>query len=396
MKIPKIAKSVGCIDDELIVKAIESKKKVTHNIWFKCGALAACFTATVIISSIIFPLFFSKNVTSDKTDNRYKDYNIYANETAIIWPWESLTVYEKYTQLAIEDVKYASRGGPISQSLVGELIGTYSVSGYDEYTESKPTSDFEVYQLKYADRTQFVAVMMEGSYYVFKNDEYSPPDTLGELFSLVDFPKTVQLYRFSENGDGADKKHFELYNDDYVWTVLEDCKEAPFVEDKNWNSFDRDYLSFTISSETLGVYKVAMYITEDGFLWTNAFSWQYLFNIGQDAAKKIIKYAKENSEQAEFEPYSKSVAGKIVDITEEYILVDDSILCNNPAEGITYKILLNDLRVTRYIDKGCVKINDTVLVYYNGEINAENEHTINTATYITEATISFEDISVTE
>ena len=78
------------------------------------------------------------------------------------------------------------------------------------------------------------------------------------------------------------------------------------------------------------------------------------------------------------------------------MLVDDSILCNNPAKGITYKILLNDLRVTRYIDEGCVKINDTVLVYYNGEINAENEHTINTATYITEATISFEDVFVTE
>ena len=396
MKIPKIAKSVGCIDDELIVKAIESKKKVTHNIWLKCGALAACITATVIISSIIFPLFFSKNVTSDKTDNRYKDYNIYTNETAIIWPWEYLTIYEKYTELTMQGIKYVSRGGSVSEALIGELIGTYSVSGYDEYTESKPTSDFEVYQLKYADKSQFVAVKMKESYYVFKNDTYAPPHTLGELFKLVDFSKAFELNRFSENGDGADKKHFKLNSDDYVWNILESCKDAPFIEDQNWNSFDRNYLSFSITSETLGVYKVAMYITEDGFLWTNAFSWQYLFNIGQDAAGKIIKYAKENSEQAEFEPYSKSVAGKIVDITEEYILVDDSILCDNPAEGIAYKILLNDLRVTRYIDKGGVKINDTVLVYYNGEINAENEHTINTATYITEATISFEDISVTE
>lgn len=396
MKIPKIAKAVSCIDDELIVKAIESKKKVTHNIWFKCGALAACFTATVIISSIILPLFFSKNVTSDKTDNRYKDYNIYANATAIIWPWENLTIYEKYTELTMQGIKYVSRGGSVSETLIGELIGTYSVSGYNEYTESKPTSDFEVYQLKYADKSQFVAVKMKDSYYVFKNDTYAPPHTLGELFKLVDFSKAFELNRFSENGDGADKKHFKLNSDDYVWNILESCKDAPFIEDQNWTSFDRNYLSFSITSETLGVYKVAMYITEDGFLWTNAFSWQYLFNIGQDAAGKIIKYAKENSEQAEFEPYSKSVAGKIVDITEEYIWVDDSILCNNPAEGITYKILLNDPRVTRYIDKGCVKINDTVLVYYNGEINAENEHTINTSTYISKATISFEDISVNE
>ena len=32
------------------------------------------------------------------------------------------------------------------------------------------------------------------------------------------------------------------------------------------------YISFTITSEALGVYKHAMYITEDGYFWTNAFN----------------------------------------------------------------------------------------------------------------------------
>lgn len=48
-----------------------------------------------------------------------------------------------------------------------------------------------------------------------------------------------------------------------------------------------------------------MYVTVDGYLWTNAFNYQYLFNIGEDAASKIIKYAKENSTEAEYEAVSE-------------------------------------------------------------------------------------------
>ena len=54
-----------------------------------------------------------------------------------------------------------------------------------------------------------------------------------------------------------------------------------------WVAHDREYYSFTITSETLGVYKVAMYVTVDGYLWTNAFNYQYLFNIGEDAAGSL-------------------------------------------------------------------------------------------------------------
>ena len=79
------------------------------------------------------------------------------------------------------------------------------------------------------------------------------------------------------SGDGPDDKHYELNSDDYIWSVLTECNDAAFVEDDKWMVHDREYLSFTITSEVLGVYRVAMYVTEDGYLWTNAFSYQYLF-----------------------------------------------------------------------------------------------------------------------
>lgn len=105
----------------------------------------------------------------------------------------------------------------------------------------KYTEEFEVYKLKDAAQSQFVAVKMEGKYYVFKNDKYAPPSTLGELFDLVDLSKVIELNTFSENGDGPNKNHFVLNNDDYVWEVLAGCENADFVEDDKWKVHDRDY-----------------------------------------------------------------------------------------------------------------------------------------------------------
>lgn len=105
---------------------------------------------------------------------------------------------------------------------------------------------------------------------------------------------------------------------------------------------------------------------------------------------------KKKSIETEYEAYRNSVAGTIVEITEEYILVDDSILCKNPADGITYKVLLNDLRISRYVDYGIVKVGDTVQISYEGEIDETNDNTITSAISASKATISNGDVLIPE
>lgn len=391
MKTPRTANVVGHIDDDLITAAAECKKKTKHSPWLKWGSIAACFALLVIAGTAILPsLFGGDGGTTDK----YKDF-IQAGESAIIWPWEYQTVYEKYTELKFDGIEYLGRGREVSASHVGEIIGNHTVVGYDEINSGKKyTEEFEVYKLKDAAQSQFVAVKMEGKYYVFKNDKYAPPSTLSELFNLVDLPKVIELNEFSENGDGPNKNHYVLNNDDYVWEVLAGCKNADFVEDDKWTVHKRDHLSFTVTSETLGVYRVAMYVTADGYLWTNAFSYQYLFNIGEDAAGKIIKYAKENSAEAEYKPYQNRIVGKVVEVADEYIVIDDTVLCNNPSDGTTYKVLLNDLRISRYVDHEIIKVGSTVQITFEGEIDEAN--IIDSAVSASNVKISGGDVLIPE
>ena len=242
MKIPRIANAIGQIDDDLVAGAAKCKTKNKKH-WLKWSFLAACFAVLVIAGAAILPSLFGENVTPDGTDGRYKNYNIYVNNSAIAWPWEYRTVYEKYTNVEIDGIEYHGKGHAVSEALVGKSIGNYTVVGYDEINnEKKYTAEFEAYALKDIAQSQFIAVKMENSYYVFQGDEYAPPSTLGELMDAVDLSKVVELKYFSENDNSPDSKHFALNSDDYVWEVLSDCRNASFVEDQTWTVGDRSYL----------------------------------------------------------------------------------------------------------------------------------------------------------
>ena len=149
----------------------------------------------------------------------------------------------------------------------------------------------------------------------------------------------------------------------------------------------REYLGFSVSSNVLGVQNVALYVTKDGYLWTNVFGPQYLYDIGEEAAGKIIQHCRENSAEIEAQPFANAIIGTITEITEEYFLVDDSSLCKDPKDGITYKVLLNDIRISRYVQKNYVKVGDMVEVLYRDQIDEVNEHTIREATSALKVTI---------
>ncbi|MBP5249429.1 MAG: hypothetical protein J6Z46_05425 [Lachnospiraceae bacterium] len=390
MKISRTAKAVGYLDEDLIAEAEGTKKNKGLRTWIGWGSLAAGLVLLVTAGAVLVPKLFAK------TDaGRYKEYHVAVSESNIIWPWEQLTTGEKYTGAEIDGRTYYSKMRTVTEALTGEKIGTYTISGYDQIGDKEYEIEADAYRIRDVSANEYVAVQLDGDLYVFRREGYIPPMTLGELFAMADLPKVIKLRQFSENGDGPDTKHFELKDDRYIWDILTECADAAFVEDQDWFAGGSDYICFSVTSEALGVYKNAMYVTADGYLWTNAFDYQYFFEIGRDAASKIIEYSKKNSSGTEYEPYLNAVAGTVTEINETYITVDDTAICRDPKKGLSYKILLNDKRLTRYVNSGMLKAGDLVQVLYRGGLD-EAAMIIDTATQIDRAYLSSGNVSVRE
>lgn len=363
MKTPRIVHSVGYIDEELIAEAGREGAAAKKAPWIKIGVLAACLTVIVAAVAIIAPML-------DREENIINpdlgDKDIVFGESAIVWPWEYKTVYEKYLSLKLDGREYGGRGREISAELLGERLGSAEARGEDIYTDKTYETSFDVYSIKNVSQKYLIAAKMGEKYYVF--DAHEPYDfsTLGDMMNAYGLPNNLELNRFSE------EENYYLLNDDKeIWALLGNCREAAAVTEE-WNLSKRAHISFTVTSEALGTYKTVMYITEDGYLWTNAFDYGYVFNIGEDAAEKIISHAKANSTQVEPEPYYYSLCGRISRVEDGYFILDDTELCTDPKNGKTYKIMTEDIRIKRCIEFARIGVGDIVEVKYDGTIKDGN------------------------
>ncbi len=401
MKKYDLLDAIGNADDEF-VKETKEKKKQNKRLWTTLGSVAACL---VLVMAIPMALnFFNigggdndgeinihNGVFSVEDLNRpYKDISIAAGEKGYVWRWDERPVYEQYTELKIDGVEFTGRSVRIDADKVGEKIGKKTLTGYashpNDFPEGPRYKMFEVYEIKNVSPDSLVAVLMDGRYYVFIGDR-KPPVTFGEVLDKYGLATVLELSRFTKNDMDKDEEYYQLTDDAYIWEVLRSCGDAQKTDTDNWNRYDRNFISFTVTSDALGVYKHAMYITDDGYLWTNAFDYAHMYNIGTDAAEKIISYAMSSSTEAKPEPFRRAIVGTIVEITDEYMLVNDGVLCENPEDGISFKVMLNDVRISRYVTSGTVKLNETVKVEYDGKIDVENGYVIYDAISVNEAII---------
>ncbi len=404
MKKYDLLEAIGNADDEFVREA-KQKKKTNKRVWGTLGSIAACLVLVMAIPIALnfFNVFdggsdgssdghITNGVLSVEDLNRpYKNIYISASEVTHVWKWDEKTVYEQYTMLEMEGIDFVGRGREIDSVNVGEKISKQTLSGVAEHPSDFPQGlrykMFEVYEIKNVSPSRLVAVLMEGRYYVFKSEKYDPPATFGEVLDEYGLSSTLELARFTKKDMDKDEQYFSLTDDAYIWEVLTSCRNAEKVNTDNWNRYDRNYISFTATSDMLGVYKKGMTVTEDGYLWTNMFDYAYLYYIGEDASEKIISYVMSHSTETKVEPYNKTIVGTIVEITDDYMLVNDAVLCENPKDGISFKVMLDDLQISRYVSAGIVGLNDTVQIVYEGKIDVENDYTIYNATSAAIATI---------
>ena len=375
MKREKISEIIDNIDIKYVDEAIsyegktKSSKKKT---WYRWGTVAACFALLVVVGTKVIPMLTEGE---DVSHSKYK-YHVLGMEDYIEWPWEYKSIGEKYQTIVYDGREYSIKSGnPISADVMGSQLGTGEATGIDVYTDRKYTENFQVYEIRGVSEQKLVAAGMDGEYYVYQiSEEDKKPATFGELMALYGLEDNLEFKHYTVYEGYKGQEYYTVNDDSYIWQILSECDEA--VLDNSKDSFDRDnrnYLSFTATSDALGVYKRVVYISEDGYFATNIFDYSYIYFIGIDAARNIINYADNNSKIEKPESYEPTVSGTLIEISDDYILIDDSVLCNNKEDSTVYKIFISDIRIKRCIYNTEIKVGDIVVVKYKGEISQNNE-----------------------
>ena len=387
MKAKNMMEALNDVDYDMVEQALEERKG-TKQTWIKWVAAAAC--AVLVLGVGAFLLFGQQNrKPGDPSGGRWVTDGRYLiqerGETAILWPWEYRTPMERYETMTLDGTPYHTRAREIREELLAESLGVCETEGYDPYTETSYPAEFEVRAIRGVDPAQLVAVDLEGTWVVFVKGllgEFPMPETLGEWMDACSLPDNLPLERFSN----ANGEWYLADSDETVWQVLSECREAPCRIDDTVGPGESRYISFTATSEALGVYKKALTVSEDGRLFTNLMEYGYVFEIGEEAAGRIIKSVTKHCKKTEVEPYYTFVAGALTEIGDGYILVDDSPLCVNEADGLVYKVLLDDLRARRCLEfPGDIGLGDFVVVEYSGTVDSAHENTVTGAFSISEA-----------
>lgn len=378
-----LLRAFGDVDDRFIQEAAPAGRK--RHIWYRVAAAAACLM-------LVAGLLALPSLREGFTGGRYKNVTVRGTEAALVLCWEDMTLSERYTNMTLDGQKYRTRGLAIGEGLLGEKIGTCEAEGYDVYTDQMYRQNFEVYEIAGIRDKKLVAVAMEGEYYVFLEDAYAPPATLGQLLETYGLTANLPLNRFADHS-GKQVKYYLLENDDAIWQILAQCSDATLIEDDDFR-VSGNYLSFTATSEALGIYKKVFYVTEDGYVKTNALEYGYVYYIGQETAGQIMDYALENAAETEPEPYTNFVAGTITEIGDGYILVSDAVLCWNEADGMVFKIMTDAPQFSRWLKYYNFQVGDVVYIEYRGEVGDGN--VIAGAYSISEAILGNGDVLVAE
>ncbi len=371
MKRTKISEIIGGIDGELVAEAMQHEKSAEkRRAWVKWTAIAACLALVIGGGALAYPL-----LAGGGWGNNPYGYDVLMPEAALIYPWEYMLPSERYASLDHGGTDYSTIGAAIDANLLGEHLGTGKAEGYDMYDEQRYTLNVEVYAIKGIDPDSRVAVELDGEYYVYRNNAYAPPETLGEFIDSYSLDETVTLYRFSSREGYGEGKYYTTELGAEIWSMLAEHSGAEYMDldQSKWMDGDTELISFTITSEALGVYKKVMYVTENGYVWTNMCEWGYTFFIGQDAAKKIIAFTEKNSHKAADEPYEYTVAGQITSIADGYVTIDDAVLYRDPSQGEEYKLSMDEMIVKRAVEFAGCEVGDLIVVRYRGTVDASGE-----------------------
>lgn len=347
------ARLLGGIDDDLITEATPEKRIIVKTFSWKYAAVASsialvfCFLAMALVFSRKDVDTASESADASVTEETEYEKKIVKTDSSSD-ALDSETTAQKpnefYTEIFLRNkysfeqslyTKYISTHKEIKKDLIDKEIGEYHdinelTLKYEKY---KNYAIAKTYILKGISSDLAVAVgfIDMSDFYVELDKKYkeSPPEVLdinekqweyvkshepNEFYVYVNEDyKVSTLYQLGfetalkENGsygsayyytDGGKTIEFQGLDKQKVWDILfEDGQKCTVVKDPDkllLNGEFKKKLDIGINIPVLGCENKSISISENGYLFTNILNKALIFNIGEEKAKNIIDYVKNN------------------------------------------------------------------------------------------------------
>ena len=320
-----------------------------------------------------------------------KEINVMIPESSIEWGWEDLTDGERYTNLDLDGETYHMRG--TVSNYLGEWLESGEVYGFAwDQGNARHAISCEIYSLTFSPDHSVIAVQFEGTskFYRFECErEYDPPKTIGEFIETRKLAEVLPLTTLYYSDGGWEETRYSLSaeSSDEVWRILIECDDAPFAKGYKYYNNKED-VSFSATSEVLGIRNLSFTINEEGYIITNIEQYGYYYNIGVEAAREVIDYVK--AHMTEPQPVEKPsvyrIVGTVTEIGDGYIKVDDSIIMKNPEDGLIFTVVTQDKRLSRVVN--LLRVGSQIMVVYDGFVSKEDPTRIEYASAIHSVWIS--------
>ena len=331
--------------------------------------------------------------------NRYSD-SFTTQDEDYSYPWTEMTDSELYRKLVYNGKEYATHSSPINESNVGRSLGVYGFSGTDEIDDTIHTAEFEIFEIDGVSSEYCVAAKMDYGFYPCASA--TPIETLGDCINALNLYQNIPLTDFYvyENVNG-DRPYLRINDPTQVWKILLRCGDAKYnkelSESMDWWQDGRKYITFSTRSRKLGL-SGAISVSRDGKLKTSLFGYARIYDIGVENANAIIDYALNNSSPTKRIPYNYWICGYIKEISEDHILIDDTLLCENGIDGIVYKLDNNNKIVKRGVKYESLKIGDLAVVSIDpyGYVDENDQNAVHGINWISRGYLFEGDIVVLE
>lgn len=305
------------------VEGVSSMKK------FKIQyALIPICVIIITVIGVSWSGIFKQNQETIDEDSKWTIKKVYVDsleETedgiTVLPHWDEMTIIQQFSLLEFNGKQYDGKQGEVPEEMIGDILGTATLSGFDEYTDTTYTKGASIYTINTISQECAVAIQFEGTteYYPYINAYYRPK-TLGDFINDLNLKELVSFgsiwygdsYTDNEGNYHFDNIEFYDVDDEIIWSMLFSDISLENVYDDS--SMLAPLMSVSVDVPVLGYKNISCWVTEDGYLVTNILDTGKAFYIGEDKVQEFVNYIINNYE-----------GFKIVYVDENGNEIDDTI-----------------------------------------------------------------------